>query len=391
MLIYLTLKLKTIANFMTTNIAPLNQNKLGASTEPEIDLLLSCARSKINSQTQDKIALLLKNKIDWQYLLESSKRHKVLPLIYANLSNLKSDSIEEGINHDFHQIFQANIQRNLLLTSELLQILNFLQTNQIQAIPVKGPILARLAYSNFGLRSVSDLDLIVKRQDFAKTQQLLMEYGYQASPLNKEAYYQQAQYYKPNGVVGIDLHYEFAPKNHFAAVDSNLFWEHLESLPIADQQIPVFSLNYTIVHLCLEGAKEHWRSLSRICDLSELISNQEVDWNSLLTTADTLNKKKTVFVGLYLAHTLLKTPLPKNIWLEINCSLDVKLSREQICNFLFRHRQPNILVAIKWHFFNLQAFESLANKWKYITQAIKVNLKVNLINKFKSRFKFKNT
>lgn len=360
---------------MTTTTSINSENNLSInSIQPEISLILCSGTSQSSSNIKNKINLLLKEKLDWIFILDRAKKHKVLPLLYFNLNKSDFTSIPPEIYQDIRNFSQANIHKNFLLTSELLQVLNFLQKNKIKAIPLKGPILARLAYSNFGLRTVSDLDIFVKKQDFARTEQLLIKYEYKPSPLNKSQKFQQAQYYKPNTLISIDLHYEFAPKNHFISVNSAHFWQHLETFTIANQNIQIFSPEYSLIYLCLEGSKEFWRTLNRICDVSELILNQKLDWKLLLKSADELNKKEAVFLGLYLVHTLFGTPIPDEVGTEINSYLKIRLTQKEICRFLFRPKF-NSLLAIQWHLFNLQVYNSFS-KLQYLREVVEVNFKV---------------
>ena len=342
------------------------------TSNPEIALLLTCARSQTNSQHREQIETLLKQQIDWQYLIEVATRHKLLPLLYANLSsNDIKASIQDIDEKQLQQAFQLNTHRNLQLTAELIKTLSYLKENGIEAVSVKGPILAILAYGKYGLRIVSDLDIIVRPKDFAKAQQLLISAQYKPNPINYEAYYQQAQYYKASNIkIGIDLHYEFAPKNHFATVDSRVFWQNLVTYKLASQEVKIFSLEYSIIHLCLEGIKEHWRWLNRLCDLSELVKNQHPDWNLLLTSAETLQKKEVVLLGLYLAYIVLDTPLPKFIVEEIDSCFDYLIDKEQIYKFLFR-KKFSLTIAIKWYLFLAQGFPQTSARINYLLAVIK--------------------
>jgi hypothetical protein len=372
---------------MTTNTSTNCENNCSIeSIQPEISLILCGGTSQSSSNIKNRINLLLKEKLDWIFILDRAKKHKVLPLLYFNLNKINFTSIPHEIDRDIRNFSQTNIKKNFLLTSELLQVLNFLEKNQVKAIPIKGPILSRLAYSNFGIRTVLDLDIFVKKQDFARTEQLLIKYGYKPSPLNNSQKFQQAQYYKPNTLISIDLHYEFAPKNHFISVDSAFFWQHLETFTIANQNIQIFSPEYTLIYLCLEGAKEFWRTLNRICDVSELILNQKLDWKLLLKSANELHKKEAVFLGLYLVHTLFGTPIPDDVWTEVNSYLKIKLSQKEICRFLFRPKF-NLLLAIQWHLFNLQTFNSSFGKLPYLREVIRVNFQVkkNEMQKLRSK------
>ena len=347
------------------------------SNQPEIDLLLICLGNIENNDIQKKINLLFKQLIDWEYLIEISIKHKVFLLMYSNLNATFSYLIPHAIHEFARSYTKAKAHNNLIITHECLQIINLFHQNQIKCLPLKGPIIAKSFYGNLGLRVFSDLDLLVKKSDFEKAQQLLTENTYQPNKSNNHRYYQQVQYYRSDISVCIDLHYEFAPKNHFTAVDSKTFWNDLATVTIANQPIEVFSLENTLIYLCLEGAKEHWRSLSRLCDVYKLILKYELNWKTCLTNSHYLNRKKTFLIGLYLVKSIFKISLPDFINKTIDYELKIKPARKQICAYLFR-RQFNIFSAVQWHLFNLQAFKS-TDAIGYINYVIKTNLKLHAL------------
>lgn len=348
------------------------------SLSPEISLILQCASSRAALNNQDQIELLIKKPINWTYLLKMCAVHKTLSLVHFNLDRIAAKTIPENARASLVKFYQINVQKNLILTAELLKILDLYSQHQIKAVPLKGAVLARQAYSNFGLRTTSDIDIVVRESDFPQAQKLLVQYGYQAHPSNNPRKVRQAQYNKPNTILCVDLHYAFSPRNHFISVDSAPFWNNLTTFSLADHQIPIFDSEYMVIYLCLEGAKEHWRTLNRICDLSELICSLDLDWEKLLQVAKAMNREVTLYLGLYLAHTLLSTPIPNYVWIEIASNLKLKLSKKEICSFLFRPKH-DVALAVQWHLFNLQGFKSISNKIKYIRWVININFKTRFL------------
>lgn len=364
---------------MTLTISKSKPNVEINSFPSEIELILQCASSRAAQNNRHQIELLLESEINWSYLLQMSTSHKVLALIHFNLDKIAPQIIPEDIRASFVHFYQINVQKNLLLTSELLKILDLYDKHQIPAIPLKGAVLARQVYSNFGLRTVSDIDIVVPEADFRQAQELLVKFGYKPHPLNNPQLIRQAQYNKPNTLFCIDLHYAFSPRGHFVSVDSTNFWDNLTTFSLADQEMSIFAPEHMAIYLCLEGAKEHWRTLNRICDLSELICSQALDWDKLLQTAKAIDRHLVLYLGLYLVHTLLNTPIPDFVWTEVESHLKIKLSKKKISNFLFRN-EFDIKLAFQWHLFNLQGFKFISNKIKYLRQVIKVNLQVRKFN-----------
>jgi hypothetical protein len=365
---------------MTTTLTKTNINSPLKTNKSEIELLLCCARSKMDEKTKVKVEKLVSQEIDWNCLLAIAKRHKLLPLLYYHLNTINGASIPSEIITSLRSYFQINTQRNLLLTFELLKLLKIFKEHQIVAIPLKGPVLATFAYSNFGLRSISDLDIIVNRSDFLKAEQLLSKNKYQADINNDIENKQQGSYINSKFSVSVDLHYNFAPKNYAVSVKINSFFKDLQLIAIANTQVDIFSTENLVIYLCLEGSKDYWRKLSRLCDLAELIQNNNFDWELLLARAESLEKERVLFLGIFLAKKVLKASIPDNIWQLAEKNLSFKLSTGQINEFLFTQDFDGLL-ALKWHLFNLQAFKTILEKSKYCWQVIKINYRVRYLKK----------
>jgi hypothetical protein len=365
---------------MTTTLTKTDIGSPLKTNQAEIELLLCCARTKIDEKTKVKVESLLSQEIDWNCLLTIAKRHKLLPLLYYHLHTINPGSVPSEIITSLRDYFQTNTQRNLLLTLELLKLLKIFKEHQILAIPLKGPVLATFAYGNFGLRSISDIDIIVNRADFLKAEQVLINHKYQADTNNDLENKQQGSYINSKFSLSVDLHYNFAPKNYAVSVKTNSFFKDLQSIAIANTQVDIFSTENLVLYLCLEGSKDYWRKLSRLCDLSELIQNYNLNWELLLARAKSLGKERVLFLGIFLTQKVLNASIPNNIWQLVEKNISFKLSTGQINEFLFTQNFDGLL-ALKWHLFNLQAFSSISEKLKYCWQVIKVNYRVRYLKK----------
>ncbi len=375
MLIYLKLKLKIIVkNIMTTTLNKKDINIPLVPNKPEVELLLCCARSQVDAQTKVKIKNLVDQDLDWELLLKLANKHKLLPLLSHGINLAGCQSISSDIYAILNTASQANTQRNLSLTAELLRILNILKKAQISAIPLKGPVLAAFSYGNFGLRSTSDLDIIIELDNFVNVHNLLLQNGYKECTDNDLNHKRQASYYNLKTLIAIDLHYDFAPKNSFVAVESAGFWQNLQPILIAGQQINILSTENLILYLCLEGSKEYWRKLQRLCDLASSIQNHDVNWELLVKQASDVGKPKVFFLGMFLAKKILNISIPDEIWELVENNLSIKPSATQINQFLF-NQEFNWKLALEWHLFNIQTFPSISEKIKYCWQVIQVNYK----------------
>ena len=54
----------------------------------EEQLLLCCARTRVDESIEQRIKQLIQQKIDWDELIELAVEHQIIPLLYRNLSQL---------------------------------------------------------------------------------------------------------------------------------------------------------------------------------------------------------------------------------------------------------------------------------------------------------------
>ena len=60
---------------------------------PEIELLLCCARTCMDSRRAERLRTLLRKDIDWTYLLQMALRQGIMPLLYINLNSTCPDAV----------------------------------------------------------------------------------------------------------------------------------------------------------------------------------------------------------------------------------------------------------------------------------------------------------
>jgi len=134
----------------------------------EYEILILCARTRFNQEIKDNIIQLLHENINWEYLIEISIHHKLNPLLYWNLNNIDSDLIDQNIMNQLKSLYNKTVQRNLLYLGELFNILKILESQNIKAIPYKGPVLAITSYKDISLREFVDIDIFVNKNNIPK-------------------------------------------------------------------------------------------------------------------------------------------------------------------------------------------------------------------------------
>jgi len=231
------------------------------------------------------------------------------------------------------------IKTNILMTSELLKTVNFLQKNNINTISFKGPALAQIAYNDITARQFVDLDLLIEKQDIKKAISVLISNGYQAEEnleyiIKQESIFHDITVQK-NGI-DFELHWRLF-SNEFQVDFQNIdIAKYLQKITINGSDIYSLDNELLLVYLSIHGAKHNWERLAWLLDIAKIIQNHDINWEK---TLDIMHKTKTTYIflsTLYLCQELFLVKLPKDIQNQLNNKKIQQLSIRQK-NYFYQH------------------------------------------------------
>ncbi|MBU0961791.1 MAG: nucleotidyltransferase family protein, partial [Proteobacteria bacterium] len=150
--------------------------------DTETRLLLLCASTRHTEEQKEVIEKLSQDAVNWDHLINLADHHRLMPLLYLTLSSVCPDSTPKEILQRLKQSYKSNATRNFLMTGAIVQINSLCAANNIETLPVKGPLLAATVYGDISLRSFSDIDIMVPDKDIQKTIALLLENKYKLVP-----------------------------------------------------------------------------------------------------------------------------------------------------------------------------------------------------------------
>ena len=346
---------------------------------PEIQLLLWCARTNIDFEKAEQIKILLQENIDWDYLIRIARWHGFMPLLYSSLNSICPQAVPNAQLVQLRSYFHTNAQRSLFLTSELLKVLNLLQTHEISAIPYKGAVLAAFAYGNLSLRQFCDLDILIHPRDILRTQNLLISQGYQ---LHRQLDWEQ-HFLHQDSKVNVDLHWGITQKERPFEVDFEGLWSRIEPISLAGTKVVNLGAEDLLLILCVQITKDYWQwreQLAKICDIAELLRvHPSMDWNFIINQARKLGSERMLILGLLLVQKLLGTDLPKEILPRLEAHPIVEALANQVCErllckdytFGLDDRPPKYLDREK-NLFYFRVRERLQDKVPYFLHLVQV-------------------
>lgn len=257
--------------------------------------------------------------LDWEYLISMASRHRLRPLLYVNLNSICPEKVPEEVLGNLKSYYMANVQKNLMLTGELVKVIETLESNNIKAIPYKGPVLASSAYGNIGLRIINDLDLYIDESNIFKAIEILKLEGYQPyfelNNINESNFLKTQREYlfkSPGGFI-LELHWNIQGPHVYLPIEPKCIYEDLEIIKINNFEIFSFSPENLIIILSLHSAKHNWNYLSLLCDISEIINSQDIKWNEVFKTADKLYVRRILTINILLINDLFDLEIHDNI------------------------------------------------------------------------------
>lgn len=337
------------ANFMNNN---LEQN-----FKDEQKLLLLCARTHLNSEIKSQLFDLLRNDLNWEWLVKFAEIHRLIPLLYWNLKEFQS-KIPETVFMSLKKKFYENGKKNLLMLGELIKLLNLFENYGLTVIPYKGPLLAISVYKNLFLRQFDDIDIYLNKKDVLKVKDILKINDYlpqfDLKGFNESKFISSQREYKffnPENNIMIEIHWHFQGVSFSLSKDICYFGdsENIKQITINNKKILSISPDNMLLILCIHTSGHLWERLSWICDISEMIQSHEINWDYVLKTATKLGINRIVLINLLLARDLLDLKLPPYIEKSVH-SKNIKILSFKITRKIFNPSSDNILKSIELRF-----------------------------------------
>ncbi|HEC66315.1 MAG TPA: hypothetical protein ENI23_13590 [bacterium] len=344
---------------------------------PTEKLLLCCMRGRFDEEVCRQTVNLLEEKIDWEDFIDQARDHGIAASTYLHFKQLNK-GIPEGVKNRLRKMYLWNVTHNLKLWSALEEILRTFNQANIEAIPLKGIFLAEHLHGHIGSRSSSDLDLLVRREDFPRAKNELTKIGYVATrrPYSEEFignFLRHQGFSKPessHNSTYLEIHWNFYVKRP-KEFDMSPVWKNATSISINGFRVLTLSASDTLLHLAINLRLHGYLSLRLFGDLYALMARyqEKIDWHYVIRQAEGNGQRVGLYYALYFARELLDAEIPIGVLEQIKpgwfhnklvCSL---LNPEQIL-----HPVRDSSVMIYWDLIKLLTTDRLRDAVKILIQ-----------------------
>lgn len=224
---------------------------------------------------------------EWQQLTDIQQldygSQRLLPMLY---NKLKTTDITHPDLKIYKGIYKQSWYKSQMMLHNILPVLQTFQENNIKAIILKGLALAVLYYKDYGLRPMSDFDILVPIEEKNNAIKIMLSLGWEEgfSWSHSQCFTKQDQ--------KCDLHWHLMSdicslKTDESSEANKEFWKAI--VPLQIKEISVYALCPTdmIFHICVHGA--WWNPVAPlrwIVDVMMILKEPVViDWSRLVTQA----------------------------------------------------------------------------------------------------------
>ena len=294
--------------------------------QPELQLVLACARAQLNPAAAGEIASAAAQPLDWLKAIDLASGHGLSPILSCQVQQHATARVPETIRLCFIERFRAHTIRNFELTKELIEILSLLEKSDVDALAFKGPVLSQQLYGDLSLREFLDLDILVPPSDAWTVIASLSAKGFEPHftlTQRQFARFQGSRFdmglYHASKRVLVEVHWALVSPGYTFSPSVQMVWESIQSVLIAGRSIKTFSAEMQLLCSCLNQAKHNWWRLGWLMDLAALIhQSPAMDWQQIQMRAGSFGTARMIRVSLQLVQRLFQLTLPGGIaeWVE---------------------------------------------------------------------------
>tara|TARA_B100000900_G_C20489352_1_gene678881 strand:- start:226 stop:1146 length:921 start_codon:yes stop_codon:yes gene_type:complete len=215
-------------------------------------------------------------------------------------------------NPDFRESILSSQKKSLQYQSSLKSFLKLAQINNIDACLLKGAFMSNFMYPNFSMRSMRDIDLLVERENFLKTVNIMLANGYfflnssekELSKFNF-SYSHQAPILIDKFGTAFEIHHRL--KRHAESENSDHLAKNLmqnkKEKELFGYKVSTPSNNFAFIHCCYHAIGKSKLNIGPTF-LNDLMQFKNIISDEVLVEANKANCLREVKLGINLLKYL---------------------------------------------------------------------------------------
>ena len=249
--------------------------------------------------------------LNWAVFLEYSLHHRLFPRIYSNIRKLDDQRVPSFVKQQLDNHYKSNTFRMLQLSAEMEYTSRMLSEIGIDALFLKGPVVAHDLYGDLSLRTSSDLDFLVPIEQLEQAEEWLVKQGYVKDDyietvLNDWRWrHHHVTYFHPQKQVKLEIHWRLHPGPGKEPSFEEL-WERKRISSLTSYPVHFLGREDLFIFLVAHGARHGWSRLRWLDDIQQLMK-QPVDWKLTYQLSKSSHNLEIMGQAIVLASQLLES------------------------------------------------------------------------------------
>jgi hypothetical protein len=259
--------------------------------------------------------------VEWQALVTNAISFGMGAICYQKLKELgQIDKLPYDTYLKLRSDFLTSSAMSVLREREIEEIVQKINAAGVPVILLKGAHLAEEIYPDPALRQMTDLDLLVPREDIERTKEILLRLGY--LPVKsfwidfETSVSHQLPIFVQDKHLPIELHWTILLPTLPYAVDVDGLWNRARTYFFSNTERSGLSPEDLILHLSIHAALQHKLTggLRMIYDIAVTLSHfeNEINWDILVNRAGLWRAESPLFLILLLTQNLFGGNIPED-------------------------------------------------------------------------------
>jgi len=326
-----------------------------------------------------KIDALLAQISNWDAFAVQVVKRGVSGFFMNKLALIKSKNlIPNEIIFQIEQSYLHTINRSILLLGHYSNVVNALQSHDIEVIALKGIYLTEHLYAKIGLRQFSDIDLLIRPNEALKAVEILKSLGYsyrQSVPVSDYIREKSDFVHLPpmslNGV-SIELHVKLHRAGEKFKMNLDRVFASKTVANINGNEAYALDSHHQIIHVALHAHKHFEEgniNFTSFIDLANLLDTLPKDfyWKSFEKLCDAYTATDIVFRYILMVNEFFQLENTPEIILKKYAGKLKTKHKHKFILFLqgYKYTEPS-KTAIPGHFNNLRLLSEPKEIAKYL-------------------------
>ena len=280
----------------------------------EKELIISCLKTDFDEEHLHYIQSLLLKKLDWQNLLTVVMQNQISSLFYHKILQAGGERfVPRDILQELRKSYHAISFQNRCYEKELKKILLLFDRAMVDVIVLKGAALIERVWQNAALRSMADIDILIRKQDVDRVEKLMSDSGYIINEKShtkewyREYHHHLVPFYNPENEIIIEIHTNILSPSKPVKLDVDKFWACSEPITISDSNTKILCLEHLFIHLCLHlFAQTSVGGIKNLADIAKTLDRfkAQIDWKTIESYAAKTGISDYIYYALHTVNNL---------------------------------------------------------------------------------------